>query len=83
MLTGRYPVTGKTNCRRSDETRRSSDLGKLNRTCGPRGRPSAGLAVRAARLAKVPIDDVIDGRFPKAGCCPYCDSQLDATPEER
>ncbi len=39
---------------------------------GAKGRPSAGIAVRAARLAKVPVDDVLEGRFPKPGCCAYC-----------
>jgi len=35
-------------------------------------RPSAGLAARAARLANVPIDDVLSGAFPKPGTCPHC-----------
>jgi hypothetical protein len=30
------------------------------------------LAFRLARLASVPVDDVIGGRFPPAGTCPYC-----------
>ena len=31
------------------------------------GNPSAGLAIRCARLAGVPIDDVLSGAFPKPG----------------
>ena len=33
---------------------------------------SAGLAVRAARFAGVPVDDVLSGRFPVPGTCPHC-----------
>lgn len=33
-------------------------------------RPSAGLAVRLARFAEVPVDDVLNGRFPPI--CPTC-----------
>jgi len=35
-------------------------------------RPGAGLAIRAARLAGVPIEDVLSGAWPKAGACPRC-----------
>jgi hypothetical protein len=34
--------------------------------------PSAGLAVRLARLAGVPVDDVLCGRFPAPGTCAHC-----------
>ena len=37
-----------------------------------RGRPSAGLALRAARLAGVPLEDVLSGAWPKQGSCPHC-----------
>jgi hypothetical protein len=30
------------------------------------------MALRVARLAGVPIDDVLAGKFPPAGTCPYC-----------
>jgi hypothetical protein len=30
------------------------------------------LAFRVARLAKVSVDDVLTGRFPAPGTCPYC-----------
>jgi hypothetical protein len=33
---------------------------------------SASMAFRVARLAGVPIDDVLAGRFPPVGTCPYC-----------
>ncbi len=35
-------------------------------------RTTAGLAYRVARLAGVGVDDVLGGRFPPAGTCPYC-----------
>lgn len=37
-----------------------------------RGTASAGLAIRAARVARVPLEDVITGAFPAPGTCPYC-----------
>jgi hypothetical protein len=37
-----------------------------------RGKPSAGLALRAARLAGVPLEDVLSGAWPEAGSCPHC-----------
>jgi len=33
---------------------------------------SATLTLRVARVAKVPIDDVLAGRFPPANACPHC-----------
>jgi hypothetical protein len=33
---------------------------------------SASLAVRVARLAGVSVDDVLTGRYPEVGTCPYC-----------
>jgi hypothetical protein len=33
---------------------------------------SASLTFRVARLAKVSVDDVLAGRFPAEGTCPYC-----------
>ena len=44
----------------------------LVRACNKNGKPTAGIAVRAARLAGVPIDDVLSGNFPKPGSCPMC-----------
>ena len=36
------------------------------------GEVTPGLAIRVARLAKVPVDDVLSGRYPAAGVCPKC-----------
>ncbi len=34
--------------------------------------PSAGLALRLARFAGVPVDDLLAGRYPPPGMCPHC-----------
>jgi len=36
------------------------------------GKPSPGLAIHVAALAKVPVDDILQGRFPRPGACPMC-----------
>jgi hypothetical protein len=41
------------------------------------GRPAAGLALRVAQVAGVPVDDVLQGRFPCPGSCPMCGHQLE------
>lgn len=33
---------------------------------------SAGMAFRVARLAEVPIGDLLAGAFPPPGTCPHC-----------
>jgi len=33
---------------------------------------SAGIALRVARVASVPLEDLLAGRFPVAGACPWC-----------
>jgi hypothetical protein len=33
---------------------------------------TAGIALRAARVAGVPLEDVLSGAWPKAGACPHC-----------
>lgn len=33
---------------------------------------SAGLAIRLARVAQVPVDDVLAGRWPAPGMCAHC-----------
>ena len=38
----------------------------------PRGRPSALLALRGARLAGVAVEAVLDGAWPPEGACPHC-----------
>lgn len=32
----------------------------------------AGLTLRLARLVSVPVDDLLSGRYPAPGACPYC-----------
>lgn len=41
---------------------------------------SAGLAVRLARFAGVPVDDVLSGRFPVPGACPHCGRGPESAP---
>ena len=36
------------------------------------GHPTAGIALRVAALANVLVDDVLSGKFPAEGSCPYC-----------
>ena len=33
---------------------------------------TAGLALRLARVAGVPVEDLLSGAWPKAGACPHC-----------
>ena len=33
---------------------------------------TAGVALRTARAAGVPVEDVLSGAFPKPGVCPHC-----------
>lgn len=44
----------------------------VDRALLPRSKPSVGLALRAARLAGVSVEDVLTGAWPPAGACPYC-----------
>ena len=44
----------------------------VQRAMGPRGKPSAAMAVRAARLAGVPFESLLDGTWPPEGPCPAC-----------
>src|SRR5580704_17771311 len=37
-----------------------------------RGGVTAGVALRAARAAGVPLEDILAGRWPKPGACPHC-----------
>ena len=47
---------------------------------------SASLAVRVARLASVAVDDVLSGKYPAPGTCPYCghrpNDSVDETPKQ-
>jgi hypothetical protein len=38
---------------------------------------SASLAFRVARLASVPVDDLLAGSFPAPGTCPHCGHRKD------
>ena len=41
---------------------------------------SASLAFRVARLAGVPVDDMLAGRYPGKGTCPYCGHREETSP---
>ena len=47
-------------------------LRRLSEAMGGREAVSAELALRVARLAEVPFDDVTAGRYPLPGTCPHC-----------
>ena len=38
----------------------------------PTRRPSVRVAFVVARVAKVPVEDVLSGAWPPAGACPHC-----------
>ena len=44
----------------------------IQRAVSGKKQPSAGMAIKAAKLAGVPVDDVLSGEFPKPGSCPMC-----------
>jgi len=44
---------------------------------------SGTMAVRIAKFAKVGVDDILNGRFPAAGTCPYCGHQTALKKEEQ
>jgi len=50
----------------------SVTFGTMTWTLSVRGKPSAGIALRAARLVGVPMEDFLSGAWPKAGSCPHC-----------
>jgi hypothetical protein len=41
-----------------------------------RQRPTVGVALRAARVAGVALEDILAGRWPPAGLCPYCGERV-------
>ena len=43
-----------------------------SRLCGSKGKPSGGVAIRVARLAKAPVDAVLANEWPPEGACPHC-----------
>ena len=36
------------------------------------GKPGAGLALRAARVAGTTVEEILAGKWPVPGACPYC-----------
>lgn len=44
----------------------------LSRALEVGGRPSAGMAIRVARVAGVPVEKVLAGKWPRPGECPVC-----------
>ncbi len=40
--------------------------------CAPYRKPSVALALRLARCARVPLEEVLAGRWPVDGACPHC-----------
>jgi hypothetical protein len=62
---------------RFDGTRALSEalgvtFSRLTWVMSKNGHPGAALALYAARLASVPVEDVITGAFPKPGACALC-----------
>jgi DNA-binding XRE family transcriptional regulator len=51
--------------------------GTISEIASGRRTPGPVLAFRIARLAKVNVDDVLAGRFPAPGTCPYCGHHAD------
>jgi hypothetical protein len=49
-----------------------STLGAVAHALSARGTVSAGLALRAARVAAVPVEEILCGAWPKPGACPTC-----------
>ena len=44
----------------------------VERHASGRGRPTPGMAIRVASLVGVTVDEVLTGKFPLEGSCPYC-----------
>ena len=45
---------------------------QVENVCARNGKPSAGMAIRVARLARVSVFDVLGGVWPPEGACPHC-----------
>jgi hypothetical protein len=66
--------------------RRLGDTSKLAKAMGAHretvqrpargGVVSAGIALRAARIAGVSVEDVLGGAWPPAGACPHCGCKI-------
>lgn len=50
----------------------SAKTGTVKLFAEARGKPTAGIALRVARLLRAPLEDLLSGAFPKPGACPYC-----------
>jgi hypothetical protein len=48
------------------------NLRTLTLAASRRGTVSAGIALRAARAAKVPVETILTGAWPPPGMCPTC-----------
>ena len=46
--------------------------GTLRNVLGRHNTATPRLALKLARLARVGVDDVLEGRFPPSGACPHC-----------
>jgi hypothetical protein len=44
----------------------------IDKACGARGRPSAAMAIRLARVAGVSVEEVLTRQWPVDGACPHC-----------
>jgi DNA-binding XRE family transcriptional regulator len=42
------------------------------RAASPKGKPSPRIALRLAKLARVPLEDVLSGAWPPEGACAHC-----------
>jgi len=55
-------------------------LSTITMIVGGHRTPSPLIAFRIAKLAKVSVDDVLAGRFPSPGTCPYCGHRAEVQP---
>jgi DNA-binding XRE family transcriptional regulator len=53
----------------------------LTKAGGTNSKPSVGLALRAARIVGVPMEEILSGRWPKPGACPMCGRSEPPAPE--
>ncbi len=50
----------------------SVTVATLRYTASMRGEVGADIALEIARLAGVPVEEILTGAWPKDGACPYC-----------
>jgi transcriptional regulator with XRE-family HTH domain len=53
-----------------------ADPSTLRQVRSGRANVSASLTIRLARLAKVSLDDLLEGRFPPPNTCPHCGQSI-------